>query len=95
MHLHTGTQKHSDSPLSSAYRVSQLHKDFIFFLSDSLTRFTKQKIRQAVYLGTIILRSWVKVLEIRKKYTTLAWKSPWMEEPGGLQSMGSLKVGHD
>ena len=25
----------------------------------------------------------------------LAWKIPWMEEPGGLQSMGSLGVGHD
>ena len=23
----------------------------------------------------------------------LAWKIPWMEEPGGLQSMGSLRVG--
>ena len=27
--------------------------------------------------------------------STLAWKIPWMEEPGGLQSMGSLEVGHD
>ena len=27
--------------------------------------------------------------------STLAWKVPWMEEPGGLQSMGSLRVGHD
>ena len=27
--------------------------------------------------------------------STLAWKIPWMEEPGGLQSMGSLSVGHD
>ena len=27
--------------------------------------------------------------------TTLAWRIPWMEEPGGLQSMGSLRVGHD
>ena len=27
--------------------------------------------------------------------STLAWKIPWMEEPGRLQSMGSLKVGHD
>ena len=26
---------------------------------------------------------------------TLAWKIPWMEEPGGLQSMGSHRVGHD
>ena len=26
---------------------------------------------------------------------TLAWKLPWTEEPGRLQSMGSLRVGHD
>ena len=39
-------------------------------------------------------------LIIRKKAvaphsSTLAWKIPWMEEPGGLQSMGSLRVEHD
>ena len=27
--------------------------------------------------------------------STLAWKIPWMEEPVGQQSMGSLQVGHD
>ena len=27
--------------------------------------------------------------------STPAWKIPWMEEPGGLQSMGWLRVGHD
>ena len=27
--------------------------------------------------------------------STLAWKIPWTEEPGGLQSMGSLRVGHN
>ena len=27
--------------------------------------------------------------------STLAWKIPWMEEPGRLQSTGSLRVGHD
>ena len=27
--------------------------------------------------------------------STLAWKIPWMEEPGGLPSMGSQRVGHD
>ena len=27
--------------------------------------------------------------------STLAWKISWMEEPGRLQSMGSLRVGHD
>ena len=25
----------------------------------------------------------------------LAWRIPWTEEPGGLQSMGSPRVGHD
>ena len=27
--------------------------------------------------------------------STLAWKIPWIEEPSRLQSMGSLRVGHD
>ena len=27
--------------------------------------------------------------------STLAWTIPWTEEPGGLQSMWSLRVGHD
>ena len=33
--------------------------------------------------------------EMATHSNTLAWKSPWMEEPGGLQSMGSQRVGHD
>ena len=27
--------------------------------------------------------------------STIAWRIPWTEEPGGLQSMGSQRVGHD
>ena len=27
--------------------------------------------------------------------SVLAWRIPWMEEPGGLQSMGSRRVRHD
>ena len=27
--------------------------------------------------------------------STLAWKMPWTEEPGRLQSIGSQRVGHD
>ena len=41
--------------------------------------------------------SWEDLLE--KKMAThssiLAWKSPWMEEPVRLQSMGLQRVGHD
>ena len=36
---------------------------------------------------------------LRKGLTThssvLAWRIPWTEEPGGLQSMGSERVGHE
>ena len=27
--------------------------------------------------------------------SSLTWKIPWAKEPGGLQSTGSLRVGHD
>ena len=40
----------------------------------------------------------VRSVDRRRRGThssTLAWKIPWTEEPGGLQSMGSLRVGHD
>ena len=33
--------------------------------------------------------------EMATHSSTLAWKIPWAEEPGRLQSMGSLRVGHD
>ena len=33
--------------------------------------------------------------EMATHSSTLAWKIPWMEEPGRLQSVGSQKVGHD
>ena len=33
--------------------------------------------------------------EIATYSSTLAWKIPWTEEPGKLQSMGSQRVGHD
>ena len=33
--------------------------------------------------------------EMATHSSTLAWKIPWMEEPGGLQPMGSQRVGHD
>ena len=46
--------------------------------------------------------TWVQSLgreDLEKEMAThsniLAWKIPWMEEPSRLQSMGSLRVGHD
>ena len=47
--------------------------------------------------------TWVQSLgqedPLEKRMTTnpsiLTWRIPWTEEPGGLQSMGSQRVGHD
>ena len=47
--------------------------------------------------------TWVQTLgqedllekEMAPRSSILAWKIPWMEEPGRLQSMGLQKVGHD
>jgi len=33
--------------------------------------------------------------EMATHSSTVAWRIPWMEEPGGLQSMGLQRVGHD
>ena len=33
--------------------------------------------------------------EMATHSSILAWKIPWTEKPGGLQSMGSQRVGHD
>ena len=33
--------------------------------------------------------------EMATHFSTLAWKIPWTEEPGRLQSIGSLRVKHD
>ena len=43
------------------------------------------------------LRSTVLLLEkeMATHSSTLAWKIPWMEEPGRLQSMGLQRLGHD
>ena len=49
------------------------------------------------------MQTWVRSLgwedplekEMATHSSTLAWKIPWMEEPGRLQSMGSKKVRHN
>ena len=50
---------------------------------------------QVVNLFIFLLLTIVSDKAMAPHSSTLAWKIPWMEEPGGLQSMGSLRVGHD
>ena len=43
----------------------------------------------------LLERKFMTNLAMATHSSTLAWKIPWTEEPGGLQSMGSQRVGHD
>jgi len=49
------------------------------------------------YLVDLLRKGWKDPLEKRMATNSsiLAWRIPWTEEPGGLQSMGSQRVGHD
>ena len=48
--------------------------------------------RQVIYC---LILAWPTEKAMAPHSSTLAWKIPWMEEPGRLQSMGLLRVGHD
>ena len=60
-------------------------------------------VAQAVKCLSAMQETWVRSLgwedplekEMAAHSSILAWRIPWMEEPGGLQSMGSQRVGHD
>ena len=44
----------------------------------------------------IVSKSWTRLKQLMAPHSsTLAWKIPWTEEPGRLQPMGLLRVGHD
>ena len=49
----------------------------------------------AVWPWSCCFPSWTSVYLCVPHSSTLAWKIPWMEKSGRLQSMGSLRVGHD
>ena len=55
------------------------------------------KRRSAMWETQVPSLDWEDPLEkeMAAHSTTLAWKIPWMEEPGRLQSMGLERVGHD
>ena len=56
----------------------------------------KKKERKVFYLSMFMKTVWRRKEKAMATHSsTLAWKIPRTEEPGGLQSMGSLRVGHN
>ena len=94
-------------PKQSVYSVQQLRniliciivihiiglgkKKFIHFSHNGLQKNTNE------LFGQPIIYIYVTYMEkaMAPHSSTLAWKIPWTEEPGGLQSMRSLRVRHD
>ena len=77
-------------PGSSVHRISQAR--ILEWLAISFSRGSSQP-KDQTRVPCIVM----SVMEKAKAphSSTLAWKIPWTEGPGGLQSMGSLRVGHD
>ena len=72
--------------------------DFIFRGSKSTADGDcSHEIKRCLLLGRKVVTNLDSISEkaMAPHSSTLAWKIPWIEEPGRLQSMGSLRVGHD
>ena len=61
------------------------NKDFIFLASSIMHMLTEE----------LSIFAPISEKAMAPHSSTLAWKIPWTEEPGRLQFMGSLRVGHD
>ena len=73
------------------YRNTYFLKSQTWF-GDGTTTITEIDIEMYTYIGCY---TYIQERAMAPHSSTLAWKVPWMEEAGGLQSMRSLRVGHD
>ena len=68
----------------------------MFYLWFPYTSLVAQTVKRLPAMQETWVQSlgWEDPLE-KEMASTLAWKIPWTEEPGRLQSMGSQRVGHN
>ena len=79
--------------------ISLLSKGFLRTFSSTTVWRHQFFVEQSFLLSSSHIWLWLLEKPLEKAMaphsSTLAWKIPWMEEPGGPQSMGSLRVGQD
>ena len=82
-------------------RVSVM-KIYICYIYPAVKDISKYFLCSTPFLSMLFIRSSIRsylIHQLEKAMaphsSTLAWKIPWTEEPGGLQSMRSQRVGHD
>ena len=75
------------------------YPEFIHLIARSWAFLVVQSVKNlpAVWETWVQSLGWEDPLEkeMATHSSTLAWKIPWTEEPGGLQSMGAQRVEHD
>ena len=84
--------------VKSVVRCTGLHSDETAYTTSNARWSPKQqRVKGRIHIYMVINGPSDTLLEkaMAPHSSTLAWKIPWMEEPGRLQSMGSLRVGHD
>ena len=91
-----GSGSHPALKRSDIFYLGRIFKCFTYIISASL-------MAQAVKHLSTMRETWVQSRgredplekEMAIHSSTIAWKIPWTEEPGRLQSMGSQRVRHD
>ena len=88
--------------MSKAFLCDVLWIFQVFFKTASISLSLNIMSHQAInsrtgYLTLFLVRvkTGLSLNSMAPHSSTLAWKIPWTEEPGGLQSMGSHRVGHE
>ena len=90
--------------LNSAKNINELRSGFFFFFVQSpQIRIGASLVAQRLKRLPAMKETWVRSLgredplekEMATHSSILAWRIPWTEEPGGLQSTGSPRVRHD
>ena len=90
--LYSGLENSMDCIVHGLQIVRHNWATFTFFLSQLSIR---KSFSLSYLFGNLSLSAIYLERAMATYSSTLAWKIPWMEEPGRLQSMGSLRVGHD
>ena len=101
----THKQRHCDSNFQSFLnKNSRNHTDkarghIVLILSSTRASLVAQRLKRLPGMRETWVRSRGQEDPLEKEMathsSTLAWRIPWREEPGGLQSTGSQRVGHD
>ena len=83
-----------DFPFHICFPSSLIFHTFIYFKNIYLSPHCTIYL-QVYFRYYLCILSCLSEKTMAPQFSTLAWKIPWMEEPRGLQSMGSRRVGHD